>query len=98
MAVPGAMSFTSAEWFEVFAIKSFFIVLPTAMAVEMHAGVLMKPVKPSFPDAMMVAIPALRRLVMAVVRAGSSASQAAACLPAPRLMFTAAIVYVVRKA
>ena len=66
------------------------------MAVEMQLGALTASAKPSLPDEITVAVPVERRLSIAALRA--SPSQLAVCLPPPRLMFTAAMRMLDRRA
>src|SRR5439155_23600879 len=67
---------------------------PTLIDVEMHAGNEMALVSKLLPDAMTVATPAARRLLMAALTACTLASGSLSHLtlvnPPPRLMFTAA--------
>ena len=66
------------------------------MAVEMQAGALTASEKPSLPEEITVAVPVERRLSIAALR--GSPSQLAVCLPLPRLMFTAAMRMLERRA
>ena len=66
-------------------LRALEYVAPTVMALEMQAGVLTELVKPLLPLAMTVAMPALRRLLITVVR-GSVPSQAEKFCPPPRLI------------
>src|SRR5918994_146744 len=95
MLVPGASRSTIPDIFELGAMVSRFvvmvssvIVLPTVIALEMHAGKLTASVKPSLPEAITVAMPAAFRLSMAALR--GFVSQKRLNRPLPRLMFTEA--------
>ena len=80
--------------FEKDAGTSYWSVAPTLIAEEMHPGESMPSVAPSLPLAMSVAMPAARRSSIAGF-AGSS-SHGPNRGPLPRLMFTDAILYVLR--
>ncbi len=60
IAEPGANKSTIDALFEKFDTTSLFVVEPTVTAVEMHPGAPTAFVKLSFPEAITVAMPALR--------------------------------------
>jgi hypothetical protein len=91
---PGASRERKGALFEKGEIASAVVpnepssVEPTLTAVEMHAGKLSAEEKPSFPEAITVAIPTERRLSMATLR--GSVSQFEEDRPPPMLMLTEA--------
>ena len=87
---PGARSEMKEAMFEKLETASAFVVDPTLMAVEMHAGAAIASRYPEFAEAMTVAIPTERRLSMASLR--RSVSQLLVFCPPPKLMLTEAIV------
>ena len=93
MPTPGASSDRKEAELENPGTSSSPVVAPTLTAVEIQAGLVRPPLKPSFPDATTVAMPTERRWSMMALRALFAESQAAASvkreLP-PMLMFTAA--------
>ena len=93
-APPGARSDRNDETFENDDSVSAFVVDPTLIAVEIQAGDAIELVDASLPEAITVGIPTERRLSIMGLR-GSSSQFARNC-PPPRLMFTAAMLYVVR--
>src|SRR5829696_6442904 len=97
MPTPGASRSTIPEKLELGAMvsrfvvmESFVVVLPTVIALEMHAGAATASVKPSLPEAITVAIPAAFRLSMMALRSAYVVSQLRVYRPAPKLMFTEA--------
>jgi hypothetical protein len=56
MLCPGASKDRKDALFEKLLTTSLFVVLPTLMAEEMHAGWLIASVNPLFPDAIADAI------------------------------------------
>src|SRR5262245_9942894 len=94
MTPPGARRLRIGALLEKFATKSDFVVAPTLMALEMQAGAEMPSAKPSFPEAMTVAMPTERRL--SIIAFLGSVSREVENLPSPRLMLIAAIFNVLR--
>jgi hypothetical protein len=62
MLLPGASRDKKSALLEKEDTSSDFVVLPTLMAVEIHAGEVIDVVEPLLPEEMTVAIPAVRRL------------------------------------
>src|SRR5215213_1867651 len=83
MLTPGASRSTIEEKLESGAMVSCLVVLPTVIALEMHAGEATASVKPSLPEAITVAIPAALRLSMTALR--GSVSQKRLNRPSPKL-------------
>jgi hypothetical protein len=98
MERPGASSVRNDAEFEKAAIWSAFDTAPTLIAELMQPGANSAFELDSLPDAATVAMPTERSRSMISLRAASVAAQAAcdAKLPPPRLMFAAAMLYVLR--
>src|SRR6476469_2511282 len=94
--VPGAIRSTSGEWLEVIPMRSFFCVLPTAMALVMQAGIPTELFELLLPEATMAAMSAARRFLKATVSSLVVAShwEANSVPRVVRLRLTAAILKV----
>jgi hypothetical protein len=92
--VPGASKDKKDALFELSLTVSLFVVLPTLIADEIQAGAASASVKPLLPEATTLAIPTERKLSIGAF--SGSVSQLLVNLPPPRLMFTAAILNVLR--
>ena len=86
MLTPGARRSRKGAEFEKLTTASAFVVAPTLIALEIHAGEPMESSKPSFPDEKMVAIPTERSESM--MGLWGSLSQTEKNCPPPRLKFT----------
>jgi hypothetical protein len=94
MEDPGAKRERNEAEFENEETTSLFVVDPTLIALEIHAGSLI-PLAALLPAATTVAMPAERRVSTIAFVGPLSVSHAAeeVCTPPPRLMFTAAMRY-----
>src|SRR5436190_4569038 len=99
-SVPGAIRSTSGEWLEDLQTRSFFVVLPTAMALVMQAGIPTELFELLLPEATMAAMSAARRLLKAAVSSLFVAShwEANSVRRVVTLRLTAAILKVFRRA
>ena len=71
MLTPGAHRLSGLPLFENEATPSALSVAPTLIAVEMHAGAPIPVVKPLFPAAIIVAVPADASWSMSALRSPS---------------------------
>src|SRR5439155_5696658 len=94
MALPGAKNVMNGAALVKDSTVLLLDVAPTLIVDEMHAGRLKASLVPEFPAATTVGMPTERRLSTAGLR--TSSSQFEVKSPAPRLMFTAAKLIVLR--
>ena len=94
MALPGAKNVMNGAALVKDSTVLLLDVAPTLIVDEMHAGRLKASLVPELPAATTVGMPTERRLSTAALR--TSSSQFEVKSPAPRLMFTAAKLIVLR--
>ena len=94
MLLPGANSLRNEALLENPDTPSDFVVLPTLMALEIHAGKEIPSVNPLFPEAMTVAI--FNPLSWSMTSFRGSESQAVVLFPPPMLILIEEILSLIR--